>query len=178
MAVMNNKKGAKAVQTEESIVATEGTLPQEQQQPTGVDPMLKALLEQVKTLTETVKQLKESDNKAQMFNDARKINDDPKKFKYKLWAWIPVLSAKSKKKDATKPYMYFTPKGEQIINQLLTLSLADGSEVDADVNEFGQFHESSELQVATVKQLPNGDKSFIFNTTQYWEIEVLSSVIN
>jgi hypothetical protein len=113
-----------------------------------------------------------------MFVDARKINDDPKQFKYKLWAWIPVLSAKSKKKDATKPYMYFTPKWEQIVNQLVTLSLADGTEVDADVNEFGQFHESSAMQVATIKTMPNGEKSYIFNTAEFWEIEVLSSVIN
>jgi len=53
------------------------------------------------------------------------------------------------------------------VNQLVTLSLADGSEVDADVNEFGQFHESSPLQVATIKTMPNGDKSYIFNTADY-----------
>lgn len=175
MAVMNNKKSAKAVETE-STVDTEETLPQ--QQPTGSDPVVVALLEQVKMLTQKVNKLQDSENKAQMFVDARKINDDPKQFKYKLWAWIPVLSAKSKKKDATKPYMYFTPKWEQIVNQLVTLSLADGTEVDADVNEFGQFHESSAMQVATIKTMPNGEKSYIFNTAEFWEIEVLSSVIN
>lgn len=174
MAVMNNKKGAKSI--DESTVDTDNDLPQPQ--PTGVDPIVQALLEQVKALTQEMKQLKDSDNKAQMFVDARKINDDPKQYKYKLWGWVPVLSAKSKKKDTTKPYMYFTAKWEQITNQLVSLSLADGSEVDADVNEFGQFHESSELQVATVKTIPNGEKSYIFNTAEYGEIEVLSSVIN
>lgn len=175
MAVMNNRRGAKAVETV-STVETEATLPQ--QQPTGTDPVVNALLEQVKMLTHEVKKLQDSDNKAQMFIDAKKINDDPKQFKYKIWAGIPVLSSKSKKKDPTKPYMYFTPKWEQVVNQLVTLSLADGSEVDADVNEFGQFHESSPLQVATINTLPNGEKSYIFNTADYWEIEVLSSVIN
>ncbi len=106
MAVMNNKKGTKAVEAQ-STVETEETLPQ---QPTGTDPVVSALLEQVKMLTQEVKKLQDSDNKAQMFVDARKINDDPKQFKYKIWAGIPVLSSKSKKKDPTKPYMYFTPK--------------------------------------------------------------------
>lgn len=175
MAVMNNKKGAKAVETE-STVGAEETLPQTQ--PIGNDSVVQALLEQVKMLTQEVNKIKSSENKAQMFIDAKKINDDPKQFRYKIWGWIPVLSSKSKKKDITKPYMYFTPKWEQIVNQLVTLSLADWTEVDADVNEFGQFHESSTLQVATIKTAPNGDKSYIFNTTEYWEIEVLSSVIN
>jgi hypothetical protein len=83
MAVMNNKKSAKAVETE-STVDTEETLPQ--QQPTGSDPVVVALLEQVKMLTQKVNKLQDSENKAQMFVDARKINDDPKQFKYKLWA--------------------------------------------------------------------------------------------
>lgn len=37
---------------------------------------------------------------------ARKINDDPKKFRYQEWGGVPVLSYVSYKKDDSKDWLY------------------------------------------------------------------------
>lgn len=172
MARMNNRK---PVDTEETLLQQDVHV--EVQEPTGIDPMMKALLDQVKTLTNEVKQLKEW-NKDWLLSSKNERYEWPRTYRYRLWWGVPVLSMKSKKKDITKPSMYFTPKWEQINNQIAELALADGSTIDVDVLEFWQFYEYSEPKVATEKMQPNGIKSYIFNDPTYWEIEVLSSVIN
>lgn len=95
-----------------------------------------------------------------------------------MWGDVPVLSAKSLKKDKTKDYTYKNHLGQLISNQDLELTLADNSTVVVDVHEFNLNFSRSEKIPA--EPITNGVSvtGYQFDVPEYGKFIVSSSLIN
>lgn len=139
---------------------------------------VRALLNTVKALQEEVGALKEaSGDKADSFAKAREIYQWPWDYSYKTYGGVPILSYVSRKKDASKDYLYKNHKGEYINNQMVQLTLANGETPEIEVLDLANCQNSPKQRCAvTVKA--SGEKVYVFSHPEFGEFEVLSNVIN
>lgn len=154
---------AKITQTQESA-------------PQNVD--LTSVLERLDRLETENQQLKAQVNPENKFKKAKEKYDGPRNYSYKLWWEVPVLSYKSIKKDATKDFTYKNHLWVLINNHFLDLTLAEGKNVEVDINEFNLNRGISEkfpaepiLDWVTVT-------GYKFKDSKYWEFIVSSNLIN
>lgn len=153
------------------------------------EPTLNELLARMESLEAENKKLQ----RVNVHKEAKKINDDPKQFNYKLRGWVPVLSFTSKRKDPTKDLLYKNQFWSMESNHVLVLKLADGNEEEVEVTDFNSNFTRSEKQEAKIidsdgmivkdftKLVNYGgveDTQYVFTHPVYWEITVLYSAIN
>lgn len=117
--------------------------------------------------------------------DPRRVNNDPKKFSFKLRWGVPVLSYISKPKDPTKDLVFKNKYWQYEDNHVVVLSLADGDKVEVMYNDFGINYKVGEPMIARDhnNELIYNDtlprvKVLKFETEQYGEIEVLPHCAN
>jgi hypothetical protein len=147
------------------------------------DSNLQAILERLEALEQENKELKS--NTATKLKDAKKVNNDPKKFSYKLRGWVPVISYVSKRQDPTKDLVYKNQFWQYDSNHILVLSLADWTTAEVDVIEFWKNYEISEKVEAYDhhNELINNQslplvKAYTFKTKEHWTFTVLPNSIN
>jgi len=115
----------------------------------------------------------------------KKKNNEPKKFCYKMRAWVPICSYESKSKDPSKGLSYNDGKGNIIDNNLVVLKLSNGETVEVFNNEFGRDYTVSDKFVAldhnnetihneTLKRV----KEYRFDTKEHWTFTISTQCIN
>lgn len=160
------------------------------QEPKVVEPKkndsMDLILERLNKLEQENKELKEQVwPKENKFKKAREHYKWPRVFNYRLWGTVPILSAESFRKDPTKDLLYKNSNWVWITNHFVKLKLANGETQEVVVDDYNRdFVRSEKLQakdqngnIITEENLKYV-QSYTFNTKEYWEITVLSSVIN
>jgi len=186
-----NKKPQTKVAAIENEITPTANEPVEQVKPqkTTNEISLNDIMAEIEALKAENKKLQ----KVNQFKEAKKINDDPKQFSYKIRGWLPVLSYTSKRKDITKDWTFKNQFGTIESNHLLVLNLADGSTTEVEITDFNANFTRSEKEEAKVvdgdgmivkdfsKLINYGgveNTSYVFDHPTYWEITVLYSAIN
>jgi len=141
-----------------------------------VQPDLGWILARLESLEAENKALKEKSEN--MFEKAKKKYDWPRKYNYKTWDGVPVLSYVSKRKDTTKDLLFKNQYGEYVSNHLLELTLANDKTVKVEVNEFNNSCWKSEKLFADVISDGSNVIWYKFKTDDFWEITVMPSIIN
>ena len=152
-------------------------------QPEVQQPDLSNVLERLERLEKENAELK--DARENPFKNWKERYNWPLRFKYKLWGWVPVLNYVSLLKDPTKDLTYMNQFWKLENNQNLKISLANGKTLEVDSIEFGKHHSRGEemeannqnWEVITTDNVKFA-KEFKFQTKDFGEITVLSSVIN
>ena len=154
---------------------------------------LNYMLEQIEELKRN-----QSDAVKNKFEKAKEHYDWPLQAKYRMWAWVPVLGAKSVKKDEAFELYYKNPMtGQRVDNHYLELRLLNGT-LDGNKkvlnSSFANFYERSELtdfgvilkdwtEIATVNHkklsaLQDEVANYVFNTKEHWKLIVDKDQIN
>lgn len=146
------------------------------------------ILEKLNNLEKENQLLRKSqeDKGKNMFIKAKEKYEGPLTYSFKLWWWVPVCNYTSVKKDKTKDWLY-KYHWEFVSNHYLDLTLADGSNVKVEVNEFNASFTKSEYYEAKnedwkiittkiAKLYP--PKSYTFETEEYWTFTVDPKIIN
>lgn len=119
------------------------------------------------------------EGKMNVFTEWKKFYDWPRKFCYKMWGWVPVLSYKSFKKDPTKDLMYKNQFGAWVSNHYLKLSLANGKDAEVEVNEFNRDYTLSEKEFAEKATDNRGNVlGYTFKTEEWGEFIVAQNILN
>lgn len=144
--------------------------------PQNVD--LTSVLERLDRLETENQQLKAQVNPENKFKKAKEKYEWPRNYSYKLWWEVPVLSYKGIRKDKTKDFTYKNHLGVLINNHFLDLTLADGKNVEVDINEFNLNRTMSEKLPAELVFDGVTVTWYKFKDSKYWEFIVSSNLIN
>lgn len=140
-------------------------------------PDLSNVLERLERLEQENQELKAA--KENQFIKAKERYEWPRKYSYKLWGWIPVLSYESYRKDPSKDLTFKNNFWHYESNHYLKLSLANGETVNAEVTEFNRDYTRSDYNDAELRTDNKGNILwYVFNDTTYWELLVSLSAIN
>ena len=113
------------------------------------------------------------------FKDGKRVYEWPRAYCYKMWGWVPVIWFTSFRKDPTKDLVYKNQWGTWESNHYLKLQLADGNEVDVEVNEFNRDYTLSEKITAEPRTDNKGNLiGYAFNSDEYGEFIVAPNIIN
>lgn len=108
--------------------------------------------------------------------DAKEKFKWPRHYRFSLWAWVPVLSWETKRRDNTKDLVFKNQFWQYESNHDLLLQLLDGTTATVDVTLFNRDRSKCEPMLA---KLIVDDKtwatSYVFNTEEYWVVTILSS---
>lgn len=114
-----------------------------------------------------------------VFTEGKKFYEWPRKFSYKMWGWVPVLSYKSFKKDPTKELVYKNQFNAWISNHYLRLELANKKTVEVEVNEFNRDYTLSEKMYAEKATDNRGNVlGYEFKTEDWGEFIVATNLLN
>lgn len=114
-----------------------------------------------------------------VFTEWKKFYEWPRKFCYKMWGWVPVLSYKSFRKDLTKDLVYQNQYGAWVSNHYLKLTLANDKSVEVEVNEFNKHYTLSEKMFAEKATDNRGNVlGYEFDTEEWWKIIVATNMLN
>ena len=102
----------------------------------------------------------------------------PRHYSYKMWAWVPVCSYVSKRKDASKDLLYKDYKGNYISNHILELTMADGKKLEVEVNEFNWAFTRSPKMPCEVKSDWMNVTWYVFNDDKLGTFTVMPNMIN
>ena len=139
---------------------------------------LTSVLERLDSLEAENQKLKAQVNPENKFAKSKEKYQWPWNYSFKLWGDVPVLSYKSIKKDKTKDFSYKNHLNVLVNNHYLDLSLADGSNIEVDMLEFGLNCWQSEKLPAEVITDWVTTTGYKFNVKPYWEFIVSASLIN
>ena len=113
------------------------------------------------------------------FKDGKRVYEWPRAYCYKMWGWVPVIWFTSFRKDPTKDLVYKNQWGTWESNQYLKLQLADGNEVEVEVNEFNRDYTLSDKVIAEPRTDNKGKLiGYAFNSDEYGEFIVAPNIIN
>ena len=152
--------------------------------PTEMSKEMEAIWERLNKLEKENDELKKSneelrEGKMNVYTTWKEVYSWPRKYNYKLWWGIPVLSYKSFKKDPTKDLMYKDQFWQWKSNHYLKLALADGNEVEVEVNEFNRdYNRSEKLFAEKVTDNRGNVLGFEFDTEDFGKIIVAENMIN
>lgn len=114
-----------------------------------------------------------------VFTEGKKFYDWPRKFSYKMWWGVPVLSYKSFRKDLTKDLVYQNQYGAWVSNHYLKLTLANDKTVEVEVNEFNKHYTTSEKILAEKATDNRGNVlGYEFDTEEWWKFIVATNLLN
>jgi hypothetical protein len=181
LALAREAKKAKQMQTQE--VETTTTEQVASAQPNVKNDDLSKVLERLEKLERENEELKAG--KGNPFKKGKEKLQWPRKFSFKLWAWIPIVSIESFRKDPSKDLVFKNAAGQYVSNHYAKLSLANWENVEVEINDFGRDVTLSEQmeakdhhgEVITLENL-NMAKSYTFDTKEWGSITILSSLIN
>ena len=113
------------------------------------------------------------------FKEGRRVYDWPRAYCYKMWGWVPVIWFTSFRKDPTKDLVYKNQWGTWESNHYLKLQLADGNEVEVEVNEFNRDYQLSDKIIAEPRTDNKGNLlGYAFQSDEYGEFIVAPNIIN
>ena len=141
-------------------------------QPT--DDKLSAILKRLEMLEAENQKLKANDP-VSIARSKKEIFKWPRQYSFTLRGWKPVLSRTSKRKDSTRDLVFKNQFGQYESNHLLELKLWDGTTLDVDAELYNRDKKKTEPMPCKLLTNEEGDTSYIFNTSDYWEITILSS---
>lgn len=112
----------------------------------------------------------------------------PRKYRYQMWWWVPVLSYVSKKKDSTKDLLYKVSlsggRSDYIDNHVLELTLAEQTKsgdyktIEVPASDYNRDHEKGEPMEAQVISDWKTTTGIIFTTDKYGIFTISPSVLN
>lgn len=181
LALAREAKKAKQLQAQEEANIVEPTIAKPIVKNEWTD--LSKVLERLERLERDNEELKKG--KENPFKKGKEKLEWPRKFCFKMWAWIPILSMESFRKDNSKDLVFKNAAGQYVSNHYVRLSLANWENVEVEINDFGRDVTLSEQmeakdhhwEVITLENLKMV-KSYTFDTKEWGSITLLSSLIN
>jgi hypothetical protein len=161
-------------QTEEATVE----VMTQQEAPVKKEATIEVPASLLERLEQLEKQVATKADKGEKEADKKKRYEWPRKYHFQMWLWQPVLSYSSKRKDPTKEFVYKNLYWKEESNHYLDLTLADGTVVESEVNEYNSNKWRSEKQFAEVIGSGNNITWYKFTTKEYWTFIVSPNLIN
>lgn len=140
-------------------------------------PELSKILKRLEKLELENQELKA--DRENMFTKAKEKYEWPRKYSYKQWWGIPVLSYESYRKDPSKDLSFKNNFWHYESNHYLKLNLANGETVNVEVTEFNRDYSRSEYYDAEMRTDNRGNILwYVFEDDTYGVMVVAPNAIN
>ena len=146
-------------------------------QPVAKDESLQQILSRLNALENENAKLRGNDAASIAMSKKEKFKW-PRHYAFTMWGGIPVLSRTSKRMDATKDLVFKNQFGQYESNHALVLKLANGEETEVEVNIFNRDKQKTEPLPCSIITTEDGTTVYVFNTPDYWKLELLEPYLN